>query len=117
MFTGGLLGGLASAAIVMPSANAAPPNTCSASGLANTISTVSASTTSYLETHPQTNQAFTDIAKQSPTQAQESYRAYFANNPQTANDMRAIQKPVQDLSAECGLTVSPTPVVDALQAL
>lgn len=117
MFAGGLLGGLASAAIAMPSANAAP-DTCTASGLANTVSSVSASTSSYLDAHPQTNQALTDIAKQSPAaQAKEAYRAYFANNPQTANDLRAIERPVQDLSSQCGLEVTPTPVVDALQAL
>jgi hemophore-related protein len=116
MFAGGLLGGVASAAILMPSANAAP-DTCSASGLASTISSVSASTSSYLEMHPQTNQAFTDIAKLVPAQAQQSYRAYFAANPQTANDLKAIQRPVQELSSRCGLEVTPTPVVDALQGL
>ena len=51
MFAGGLLGGVASAAIVMPTANAAP-ETCTFSGVASTSSTVSASTSSYLAAHP-----------------------------------------------------------------
>ena len=116
MFAAGLLGGFASAAIVMPTANAAP-DTCTASGVANTISTVSASTSSYLASHPETNQELTDIAKQPADEAQEAYRAYFAENPQVETDLKAIQQPVVDLATQCGLEVTPTPVVEALQAL
>src|SRR4051812_390702 len=68
MFAGGLLGGIASAAILMPNANAAPDQ-CSASGMATIQSSVSLSMSTYLQTHPDTNQALTDIAKQSPTMA------------------------------------------------
>ena len=110
------LAAIASAAIVVPTANAAP-DTCSASGVANTISSVSASTSSYLASHPETNQELTDIAKQPAEQAEESYRAYFADNPQVETDLKAIQQPVVDLATQCGLTVTPTPVVEALQAL
>jgi heme-binding protein len=116
LLAGGLLGGVASAAIVMPTANA-QPDTCSASSLANTVSSVSASTSSYLAAHPEVDQALTDIAKQAPAQAEEAYRAYFANNPQVETDLKAIQQPVVDLSTQCGLQVTPTPVVEALQAL
>jgi heme-binding protein len=116
LLAGGLLGGVASAAIVMPTANA-QPDTCSASSLANTVSSVSASTSSYLAAHPQVDQALTDIAKQAPAQAEEAYRAYFANNPQVETELKTIQQPVVDLSTQCGLQVTPTPVVEALQAL
>ena len=116
MFAAGMFGGIASAAIVMPTANAAP-DTCSASGVANTVSSVSASTSSYLASHPETNQELTDIAKQPAEVAEEAYRAYFADNPQVETDLKAIQQPVVDLANQCGLTVTPTPVVEALQAL
>jgi hemophore-related protein len=116
MFAGGLLGGVASAAIVMPVANAAPEE-CTASGIANTVSAVSASTSSYLASHPATNQELTNIAKLPSAQAQVSYRTYFDNNPQVDTDLKAIQQPVVDLSTQCGLKVTPTPVVEALQAL
>ena len=116
MFAAGMFGGIASAAIVMPTANAAP-DACTASGIANTVSSVSASTSSYLASNPEVNQELTDIAKQPQEQAQEAYRAYFEDNPQVETDLKAIHQPVVDLSTQCGLEVTPTPVVEALQAL
>ena len=80
MLAGGLLGGVATAAIVLPSANAAPDE-CTASGMATTQSTVQTSMSTYLQTHPQTNQALTDIAKQAPSEAQASYQTYFDPEP------------------------------------
>ena len=116
ILAGGLLSGIASATIVVPTAKAAP-DTCTASGMANTVSSVSQSTSSYLTEHPDINQQLTDISKQPATQAQQSYRAFFANNPQIATDLKNIQQPVVDLSNQCGLEVTPTPVVEALKAL
>lgn len=113
MFAGGLLGGIASAAIVMPSATAAPDQ-CSASGMATTVSSVSLSMSTYLQTHPQTDQALTDIAKQPATQANQSFRTYFADNPKVADDLESIQQPATELSTQCGTQVSPNDVVDAL---
>jgi hemophore len=116
VLAGGLLGGIASAAIVMPSANAAPDQ-CSASGMATTQSSVSLSMSTYLQTHPETNQALTDISKQSPTMADASYRTYFAANPTVADDLKAIQQPVTELSTQCNTQVSPNAVTDALKSI
>ena len=116
VLAGGLLGGIASAAIVMPSANAAPDQ-CNASGMANTVSSVSLSMSTYLQTHPETNVALTDIAKQSPTQADVSYRTYFEQNPKVADDLKVIQQPVTELSTQCNTQASPNQVVDALKSL
>jgi hemophore-related protein len=116
MFAGGLLGGIASAAIVMPSASAAP-DVCSASGVATAQSSVQLSMSTYLQTHPQTNQALTDIAKQSPTEAQVAYRTYFADNPKVADDLKGIQQPVTDLSAQCGIQVSSDQLTNALKTV
>jgi heme-binding protein len=116
MFAGGLLGGVASAAMIMPSANAAP-ETCSFSQIASTTSTVSASTSSYLAAHPETNEALTNIAKQPMDEAQISYRAYFADHPQAENDLQAINRPAQDLTTQCGMPVRATPISEALQGV
>ena len=119
MFAGGLLTGIAtvaSAAILAPTANAAPDQ-CTASGMATTSSSVSASMSSYLEAHPQANDALTDIAKQSPTQAEEAYRAYFVSNPQVAKDLKVIQQPASDLSEQCNTQVTPDLLTDALDAV
>jgi hemophore-related protein len=113
MFAGGLLA-FGSAAIVMPVANAAPDN-CTQSGIATTSSSVSASTAAYLAAHPQTNQELTDIAKQPVDQAQKAYQVYFDRNPQVENELKAINQPVTDLSSQCGIAVTPTPISEALQ--
>jgi len=122
MFAGGLLGGIASAAVMMPSANAEPvapttPDTCTFSSAANTSSTVSEKMSTYLEAHPDTNQALTDIAKQPMDQAQVAYRAYFANHPQVESELKAINQPAADLISQCGIVVRPTPVSEALQGV
>jgi hemophore-related protein len=116
MFAGGMLGGIASAAIMMPSASAAPDE-CSASGVATAQSSVQLSMSTYLQTHPQTNQALTDIAKQSPTEAQVAYRTYFADNPKVADDLKGIQQPVTDLSTQCGIQASSDQLTNALKTV
>lgn len=117
MFAGGLLA-FGSAAIVMPVAGAEPNNTeCTQSGIATTSSTVSASTATYLAAHPQTNQELTDISKQPVEQAQKAYQVFFEKNPQVENELQAINQPITDLSKQCGIEVTPTPISKALQTL
>jgi len=115
IFAGGVLA-FGSAAIVMPVANAAP-DACSQSGIATTASSVSATTAAYLAAHPQTNQELTDIAKQPVEQAEQAYQAYFDRNPQVENELQAINQPATDLSTQCGITVTPTPISEILQTL
>jgi hemophore-related protein len=83
--------------------------------VATAQSSVQLSMSTYLQTHPQTNQAMTDIAKQSPTEAQVSYRTYFEKNPKVADDLKGIQQPVTDLSTQCGIEVSSNQLTDALK--
>jgi hemophore-related protein len=117
MFAGGLLA-FGSAAIVMPVAGAEPNTTnCTQSGIATTSSTVSASTATYLAAHPQTNQELTDISKQPVEQAQKAYQVFFEKNPQVENELQAINQPITDLSKQCGIEVTPTPISEALQTL
>jgi hemophore-related protein len=115
MFAGGLLA-FGSAAIVMPVANAVPGD-CTQSGIATTASSVSATTAAYLAAHPQTNQELTDIAQQPVGQAEQAFQAYFDRNPQIENELQAINQPATDLSVQCGITVTPTPISEILQTL
>ena len=115
MFAGGLLA-FGSAAIVMPVANAAP-DSCSQSGIATTSSSVSASTAAYLTAHPQTNDELSAIAKQPSEQATRAYQVYFDKNPQIEHELQAINQPASDLSNQCGVIVTPTPISEVLQTL
>ena len=115
MFAGGLLA-FGSAAIVMPVANAAP-DSCTQSGIATTSSSVSANTAVYLAAHPQTNQELTDIARQPSDQAQRAYQVYFDKNPQIEHELQAINQPAIDVSNQCGVIVTPTPISEILQTL
>lgn len=119
---GGLLGGVASAAMIMPTASAEPvtpttPDTCTFSGAANTSSTVSAKMSTYLTAHPEANKDLTEIAKQPMDEAQIAYRAYFANNPQVETELKAINEPAAELASQCGIVVRPTPISEALQGV
>jgi heme-binding protein len=121
MFAGGLLA-FGSAAIVAPVANAQPDtadttNNCSVSAIANTSSTVSASTSTYLASNPEANDALTEIATQPQEQATEAFRTYFAENPQVETELQTINQPVVDLASQCGVEVTPTPISEALSDL
>jgi hemophore-related protein len=122
IMAGGLLGGVASAAMIMPTAGAEPmtpstPDNCTFSSAANTSSTVSAQMSTYLTAHPEANEDLTEIAKQPLDEAQIAYRAYFADNPQLETDLKAINKPAADLVSQCGIVVRPTPISEALQGV
>ncbi len=122
VLAGGLLGGVASAAMIMPTAGAEPmmptaPDTCTFSSAANTSSMVSAQMSTYLTAHPEANEDLTEIAKQPMDEAQIAYRAYFADNPQVETELKAINKPAADLVSQCGIVVRPTPISEALQGV
>lgn len=120
MFAGGLLAA-GSAAIIAPVANAEPgtadTTNCSVSAIANTSSTVSASTSTYLASNPEANDALTEIATQPQEQATEAFRTYFAENPQVEAELQTINQPVVDLVSQCGVEVTPTPISEALSDL
>ncbi|MCV7071472.1 heme-binding protein [Mycobacterium rufum] len=119
MFAGGLLA-FGSAAIIAPVASAqpapgpAPAPDCSASSVAGTVSTAAASEGAYLTANPQTNEALSQISAQPQPQAKQAYMAFFAENPQVEQQLKAIHEPVSALQDRCGLTVSPTPVAQAV---
>jgi hemophore len=109
MFAASAVGGASMAALMgstSPSATAAT-DPCAASELAKTIGSVATSMGTYLDSHPQTNQALTTIsAQQAGPQSLGAVKTYFDANPQAAKDMQQLQQPLVTLSTRCRLPVS-----------
>ena len=117
MFAGGLLA-FGSAAIIAPVANAqpapGPAQDCTASTVASTVSTAAASEGAFLTANPQANDALTKIAAEPQPQASQAYMAYFADNPQVQEQLKAIHEPVSALQDRCSVKLTPTPVAQAV---
>jgi hemophore-related protein len=87
---------------------------CNAAGLATTISSVTASLSTYFAAHPDVNEALIDATRQPAYAAVGQFDGYFKDHPAQADDLRAIQAPLAAFKDRCGLQVSPT---DALTVL
>jgi hemophore-related protein len=111
-----VLTGVAIAIVVLPSAKG-ESDPCSAANLTATIGKVNQDISQYLQAHPDTNQALSDVAKQSPFAAQRAFTAYFDGNRAAAGDLHGLQQPLVDLSNQCGFQVSPGQVLGALSDL
>src|SRR6476660_9320692 len=119
VFAASAAGGASVAALMgnpAPSATAAT-DPCAASELAKTIGSVATSTGTYLDSHPETNQALTTISQQQAgPQSLGSVKTYFDANPQVANDMQQLQQPLVTMSARCKLPVSLPQLMGLMQA-
>lgn len=119
LFAGGLLA-FGSAAIIAPVARAqpapgpAPAPDCSAGSVAGTVSTAAASEDAYLTANPQVNDALSRISTQPQPEAKQAYMTYLMDNPQVQRQLEAIYEPVSSLQERCGITVTPTPVAQAV---
>ncbi|MCU1699854.1 MAG: hypothetical protein JWR34_5917 [Mycobacterium sp.] len=87
---------------------------CNAAGLATTISSVTASLSTYFAAHPDVNEALIDATRQPAYAAVGQFDGYFKDHPEQADDLRAIQAPLAAFKDRCGLQVAPT---DALSVL
>ena len=112
----GVLAGVATAIVVLPTAKG-EPDPCTTANLTETISTVNHQISQYLQAHPETNQALADVARQSPFSAQSAFTSYFDVHPQEAADLHTLQQPLVDLSNQCGYQVTPGQVLGALSDL
>ena len=101
-----IVGTLAAAVTASPTAEAAPAN-CTASGLANTASSVLGSAGGYLDSHPDANDVLTAAASQSPADARSSVRGFFLSHPNEYLDLQNIARPLTDLRNQCNVSVSP----------
>jgi hemophore-related protein len=111
-----VLTGVATAIIVLPSAKG-DPDPCTAANMAATISKVNQEIAQYVQAHPDTNQALTDVAKRSPLAAQSAFTSYFQGNTVAAADLHTLQQPLVDLDNQCGFQVSAGQVLVALSDL
>jgi hemophore len=116
VFAASAVGGATVAALAVPSATAAT-DPCAASELARTIGSVATSMGTYLDSHPQTNQALTTISQQQAgPQSLGAVKTYFDANPQVAKDMQQLQQPLVILSTRCKLPVSLPQLMGLMQA-
>jgi heme-binding protein len=100
-----------------PSPATAAPDPCAASQIAKTVGTVATNTGTYLDAHPQTNQALTTISQQQAgPQTVAALKTYFDANPDAAKDLQAIQQPLTSMSTQCKLPVSLPQLLGLLQA-
>jgi heme-binding protein len=105
-------GGAMVAALSLPALMAGPsataaPDPCAASEVARTVGKVAANTGSYLDSHPETNQALTTISQQpAGPQSLAALKSYFDANPEVAKDMQQLQQPLISLSSRCKLPIT-----------
>ena len=119
VFAAAAAGGAAVAGLSLlagPSATAAP-DPCAASEVARTVGSVATSTGSYLDSHPQTNQALTTISQQQAgPQSLAALKTYFDANPQAGKDMQQLQQPLVNLSTRCKLPITVPQLMGLMQA-
>jgi hemophore len=115
-FAASAVGGPAVVALAVPSATAAT-DPCAASEVAWTIGSVATSTGTYLDSHPETNQALTTISQQQGgPQSLGALKTYFDANPQVGKDMQQLQQPLVNLSGRCKLPITIPQVLGLMQA-
>jgi hemophore len=112
-------GGAAAAALTMPSAPSATaaPDPCAASQVAKTVGSVATSMGTYLDAHPETNQALTTISQQQGgPQSLAAVKTYFDANPQAGKDLQQLQQPLAALAGRCKLPLTLPQVMGLMQS-
>jgi len=110
--TGWLVGGLAVATVVAPTASAAP-DPCSGAAVANTVSSVTGSARQYLANHPGAAQVVAAAYNQPRAQSEADVRGYFTANPGEYYDLRGILAPIGDVQRQCNVSVLPPDLASA----
>ena len=116
------VGGAAVAALMVPALATGPsataaPDPCAASQVAKTVGSVVTSMGTYLDSHPQTNQALTTISQQQAgPQSAVALKTYFDANPQAGKDMQQLQQPLVSLSSRCKLPLTLPQLMGLMQS-
>lgn len=109
-------GGAVSGAVDAPTATAGQ-DPCAASQVARTIGMVATSTGTYLDAHPETNQALTAISQQpAGPQTLGSLKSYFDTHPQEGTVLQQLQQPLVSLSSQCKLPLTLPQMMGLMQA-
>lgn len=108
----GIVGAGAAAAMLVaaPTASAERPPNCTAADLAGVASSVAASTSAYLFTHPDVNEFFTSLEGLDRETIVAKQKEYFAANPQIHAELAGIRQPMVDTKARCGNPVDEFPL-------
>lgn len=102
---GCLVGGMALATIVAPSASAAPD--CSPAGINGTVDSVTIAAQQYLAAHPGAGGVVSAAVTQPRDVAAVNIRNYFTANPSEYYELRGILSPIGDTQRACNTTVLP----------
>lgn len=92
-------------ATAAPAAADDPPPNCTAGDMAGVMTGVSAAMTTYLFTHPDVNAFFTDLKGMPRDQQRQAVQDYFAANPQTGDELRAIRGPALEFRDRCDVEI------------
>ncbi|MGA5544821.1 heme-binding protein [Mycobacterium sp. NPDC051198] len=84
-------------------AAAEPPPNCTAADLAGIASGVAAATSTYLWTHPDVNDFYTNLHGRPQEEVQVDTKTFFDANPQAHADLVGIRQPLTDFRARCGI--------------
>ena len=91
-------------------APAAAADDCTASVLARTVSSVTASVADYLDAHPDVNDAFTKLKGEPRAQMRADAQRYLDANPTVRADLQHLRAPMTDLAQRCGVALPPGPL-------
>lgn len=90
---------------VAAAAPAATPDGCQASKMTKTVGGVVNNAASYLEQHPDVDQAFTEIKDAPQDQIMAKTQSYLVSRPDVAASLGTIAAPLNDLRTKCGLPI------------
>ncbi|MEX3652497.1 MULTISPECIES: heme-binding protein [Mycolicibacterium] len=86
-----------------------PPN-CTAGDLAGIASGVASATSTYLWTHPDVNDFYTNLHDRPQEEVPDATRAFFDANPQAHADLAGIRQPLTDFRTRCGIAPPDQPL-------
>jgi hemophore len=109
-------GGVALTLTYQPTATAGV-DPCSASEVAKSIGMVATSTGTYLDSHPDANQALTAVSQQQPgPQSVAVLKTYFDAHPQEGSAIQQLQQPLVTLSSRCKLPLTLPQLMGLMQS-
>ncbi len=105
----GVVGALLAPAAATAEPPPRPPN-CTAADLAGVASGVAAATSTYLWTHPDVNDFYSNLHGRPQEEVPDAVRTYFDANPQAHADLVGIRQPLTDFRSRCGIPAPDHPL-------
>lgn len=102
-FAAGAVGVVVGLSSPVTAAAEPPPPNCTAADLAGIASGVAAATSTYLWTHPDVNDFYTNLHGRPQEEVPGATKDFFDANPQAHADLVGIRQPLTDFRARCGI--------------